>query len=413
MRFSWTFALVCAYASWAQVQKFPLVDVQVSGNQTLPAAGIIATAGLRLGQAAAVTDFDSGAKRLFETGMFSSVNYRYDPKTVNNTAGYALTWQVRESAANDNVRLDFPGIEEQELWKEMKNANALVDLRMPANAAAVEYYRRTIQEALRKRGREEEIITKNEADLATGASWTVFRPANLPRISGVRFEGNTSISSNSLQGVLTQASFLGQEYSEHDVRHLLEVNLKPMFEELGHLTVKFPKVALDSGTVMVAIEEGRVWTLGKVEIAGDSIPVEEMQKTANFAQGKLANWKEFLIAISRARTVLSRDGYLAAKATPVSSYQGDTGIVNVTVRVEKGRQFLFGALELNGLSPADRQTAQSLWTLASGSPMNGPYVEDYLRTLLRSLNGSYKKGINTEMRPRPGTNTIDVAFTFR
>ena len=236
MRLCWISGLVIACLGLVQAQqKFPLVDIQVVGTQRFPSSGVISASGLRLGETAAVEDFDSATQRLSETGLFSSVNYRYDPKTINQIAGYALTWQIQEASATDNVRLDFPEVDEEQLWQELRSANALVNRRMPANASAVEYYRRAIQEALRKRNRNEQIETKNEADLAARTSGVVFRQANLPKIEGVRFDGNTSISSNSLLSALSKIAFIGEEYSEHDVRQLLDLNIKPLYEEIGRL----------------------------------------------------------------------------------------------------------------------------------------------------------------------------------
>jgi hypothetical protein len=108
------------------------------------------------------------------------VDSRYDAKTVNRTAGYALTWKVEEAPASASVRLDFPGIDEQELWKDLRSANALLDRRVPSNAYVVEYYRRNIEAVLRKRNRNEKVVSKNEADLVTGQFSVVFRSASFP-----------------------------------------------------------------------------------------------------------------------------------------------------------------------------------------------------------------------------------------
>ena len=164
----------------AQAQQFRLVDIKVSGNKKFTAAAVISACGLRVGQSFAAKDVEAATHRLAETGLFSSVDSRYDAKTVNRTAGYALTWKVEEAPASASVRLDFPGIDEQELWKELRSTNALMDSRIPSNAYVVEYYRRNIEAALRKRKRNEQVVSKNEADLVTGQFSVVFRPANLP-----------------------------------------------------------------------------------------------------------------------------------------------------------------------------------------------------------------------------------------
>jgi len=180
MRLRWALALLPLCLGPAQAQQYRLVDIRVSGNQKFPAAAVISASGLRAGQLVTVKNVESATHRLAETGLFSLVDYRYDPKTVNRVAGYVLTWKVEEAPVSASVRLDFPGIDEQQLWRELKTVNALMDPQIPTNAYVTEYYRRNIQAALRKRSRNEQVVSKNEADLGTGRFVVVFRPASLP-----------------------------------------------------------------------------------------------------------------------------------------------------------------------------------------------------------------------------------------
>jgi outer membrane protein assembly factor BamA len=166
----------------AQAQQFRLADIKVSGNQKFTAAAVISACGLRVGQSVVVKDVEAATHRLADTGLFATVDYRYDPKndakTVNRIAGYVLTWKVEEAPTSATVRLDFPGIDEQQLWHDLKIANALLDARIPSNALVVEYYRRNIEQVLRKRNRNEQVVAKNEANLETGQFSVVFRPAD-------------------------------------------------------------------------------------------------------------------------------------------------------------------------------------------------------------------------------------------
>ena len=395
-----------------QAQEFSLVDIQVSGNQRFSGAAVIAATGLRLGRSVAAKDVESAAKRLSETGLFAEVSYRYDPKTVNRIAGYAVTWQVQEAPVTVSVRLDFPGIDDRQLWKQLASTNALLDPSIPSNAFVVEYYRRSIEEALRKQNPDERVVFKNEVDLVSRRFSVVFRPANLPKIASVRFEGNTSIGGSSLQGALGGTSFIGAEYSEFDVRKLLGLNVKPLYEKIGRLTVTFPQVGLAGQTVIVRIEEGPVWSLGRVDLTPDSLPAAQMRNDAKFQEGKPANWAEFLEAVERAKAVLLRNGYLAVKAAPVPSFHDDTRVVDVTIAVDRGRQFLFGALELSGLSLADQQVARDTWKLTSGAPLDKPYVDEYVRELVPALSDR-PRSVSLQLRPREGSDTIDVLVKFQ
>ena len=71
--------------------------------------------------------------------MFAEVDYRYDQKTVNRISGYVVTWLVEEAPIRASVRLEFPGIDEEDLWRDLTGANGLVSRQIPANALVVSF----------------------------------------------------------------------------------------------------------------------------------------------------------------------------------------------------------------------------------------------------------------------------------
>jgi outer membrane protein assembly factor BamA len=171
----WCLGLAAATAGYSQT--FSIVDMQVKGNQRFSAASVVAGTGLKRGGRVASKDVEAAAQRLAETGMFAEVEYRYDRKTVNRISGYVVTWLVQEAPISAVVRLEFPGIDEEELWRELTGANGLVSREIPANALVVGFLQRNLEAALRKRGRTEPITYRNQADNLTSGSYiVVFRP---------------------------------------------------------------------------------------------------------------------------------------------------------------------------------------------------------------------------------------------
>jgi outer membrane protein assembly factor BamA len=110
--------------------------------------------------------------------------------------------------------------------------------------------------------------------------------------------------------------------------------------------------------------------------------------------------------------VLTHTGYLGVKSSPVRSLQQESHIVNLEIKVSKGRQFLFGSLQLSGLTSADQESAAKLWRLTEGAPMDGPYVDDYLRGVFKALKGP-TKSVSTKLSPRANTNVVDVIIAFK
>src|ERR1035441_1788105 len=364
------------------------------GKEGRAAAAVIAASGLRKGQTATRAELDAAAQKLADTGFFTSVSYRYDPKAVGGVTGYALTFQVSEQPALAPVELDIPGQDAEHLWQQLKTADGFMDRQMPNNDRASAYYKRAIEAVLRKSNHPEEIVMKNEADLQTHKMAIVCRPAHLRKIAAIRFEGNAAIAEGGLQAAMAKVA-IGQDYSERDFRRMLELNVRPLYEELGRLTVAFPRVNMNAAgdaavVVTAAIDEGPAWRLGKVALTGDALPLADMHEAARFAYGDPANWKQFMTTVDKMEQVLRRDGYITTSSQPVRSFHDPTQIVDVTVQVKKGPQFRFGELQIEGLDPGTQQRLAGLWKLPKGAPMNQPYVDEFVRSALPIFGGKFR-----------------------
>lgn len=406
-------ALVLAPAALAQR---PVVDIQVAGNQRLAAAAVIAASGLRVGQTAARAEFDAAARKLFDTGFFAGVSYRFDPTTAGGVGGYAVTLQVSEEPARMPVELDIPGQDAELLWRQLQSSAGFIDRRMPDNDRASAYYKQAIEALLLKSNRPEEIVLKTEADLRTGQMTVICRPSRLPRIAAIRFEGNAAIADGTLQAAMAKVA-MGRDYTERDFRRMLELNVRPLYEDLGRLTVAFPRVTMTgagdaAATVSAAIDEGPVWRLGKVVFTGGDLPLADLHEAARFAYGAPANWSRFMASVRNLEQVLRRDGYIMVSSKPVRSFQDAAQAVDVNVEIAKGRQFLFGELQIEGLDQGTRERLATLWKLPAGAPMNQPYVNEFVRSAMPLLRGRFRT-FGSELHVRPGANVVDVTLKFR
>ena len=405
--------LLAGFALTAGAQT-PIVELRVEGNARLSSDSVIAASGLKIGAAVTRQDLDAAAQKLFGTGFFRSVNYRYQPKPGDRGTGYVVTLQVTEEKAERPVMLDIPGRDDAELWAALRRADSFIDVVMPDNEQSAAYYQRVLETALNQSGSPTPITMKTEAELGTGKMVAIFRPANLPSVKDIRFEGNQQIRGPALDAAVDNL-VVGNEYSERELRRILDLNIKPLYEEKGLLTVTFPTVKV-SGTgavsVIVTVDEGRVWTLGKVEIAGDRLPLEEMRNAAKFPEGKPANWKLVKTEIAAMENVLKRDGYLAVSSNPERIYRKDDGVVDVTLRVNKGKQFHFGSLQLSGLDAAGERQARTMWKMREGEPLDAPSIDDFLRAVFKGpAQGMHS--VQQQMNLRSGTDVIDVVIGFK
>jgi len=310
------------------------------------------------------------------------------------------------------VEFDFSELQPAALWQELKRADPLITENMPDNALAGAYYQRAIEAALRKLNRPDKVVMKNEADLPTKRMIALFRSADLPKIASVQFEGAQGVSVSVLKNIA-----VGEEYSERDFRRLLDLNVRPLYEERGFLTVAFPRVSAAplpnrSVAVTVVIEPGPRWILGKVSMKGDGLPEDQMWKSAKFPAGKPANWAQILESTQSMLRVLRDDGYIRAAAKPVRTFHDANHVVDVTMEITRGPQFVFGSLAVEGLDAVDQERAMKLWKLPAGAVMKNSYIDEYLQDTFKRLNAR-PRSANREFRARPGTNIIDLTLQFK
>ncbi|QOY90736.1 POTRA domain-containing protein [Paludibaculum fermentans] len=394
----------------------PILELHTEGTTRLPSDAVIAASRLKLGWMATRTELDNAAEVLFATGLFQSVNYQFQPKSINGTTGYVVTFLLKEDPAEGLAILDLYGLESARLWETVRSANLLIDKAMPQNEQALAYYRQAIEAALARLGRKDAVSAKNEVDPATGRMATVFQSAHRPLISSIRFEGSRKISAGSLSKALDPV-LVGRNYSEREVRHLIDLNGKPRYEEMGYLKFAVHSVGIENSgeqavNVSVLVDEGAQWRLGMAEIQGADLPLAALRKAADFPVGQIANWKRIAAGINEMERVLQRDGYLAVHAVAQRHYRAEAGQVDLVIQVDRGKQFHFGSLQLHGLSLQAEKQARSIWKLKEGDPMNTDYLAEFLAAA-KEGPARQAHSLTRELKARHGSEVIDVAITFK
>ncbi|MDP9054341.1 MAG: hypothetical protein M3N93_08595 [Acidobacteriota bacterium] len=69
-------------------------------------------------------------------------------------------------------------------------------------------------------------------------------------------------------------------------------------------------------------------------------------------------------------------------------------------------------IDVTGLGEAERGKTLELWNLQAGQPMDEPYVDEYLKAVLKAVHPS-KKSVSSGMKIRPGTDQIEVMVAFK
>jgi outer membrane protein insertion porin family len=396
-------------------QTFPLEAVSIEADTNFPQAFVLKWSGLKIGQSADNAIFAEACSKLQATGLFRTAAYRYTPGSKN---GYVLVLHLEADANLTDAEIDIPNVSDSDvLWTWLHANYPLKGHQVPENDAALSFYSRAIEEYLAANGKRDEVTTRLGGELGPGGKVTVlFQPKNLPKISSIKFEGTRDISAGDLEKRLA-SMIIDATYTPLQFRHLLEQNVRPLYEERGFLKVAFAvhseNVTEGNVSVTTTVSEGKTYQLAKVSLEGDDIPVEELLKSGNFKIGKLANWTEVLASIGAAEAPLKRDGYIRLAARTERVLHDDLGSVDVVVHMRNGTQFVFGAFRVSGLAPDLEARALGLWNLKKGQPLNLEYSTAYLKAVSVLPEFSKIRTFSTELKINPESNVADVEISFR
>jgi outer membrane protein insertion porin family len=389
-------------------ERWPVATVAVEGNREYSAEAVIAAAGLKRGESAGRAEFDAACNRLMATGLFSTCQYAWVP------AGQAVgvTFRIAELEPRQTIRVDLPAATEDEFWAWAKTNEPLLRRKLPDSAEAMEFFTRAANRFLAARGGEQ-VTSRIETDLATRQTVIAFRAANAPKISAVRFSGNTSVPSDVLVKAMTRPA-VGYDYTEFEYRRMLDLNVRPLYEEQGRLAVRFVKLDAaregNSVTVTTAIDEGPVYKLRNAAVEVDGKPVQ----AGKFPVGATANWKLIERGVDELLTGLRNEGYLAAAAKTSRTLQEPERTADVNVSITRGPQFTFGKLTIQGLSPVVAERVRKLWSIAEGAPLSERAPVDFIDRVFKSgLLGSEIQRVVPRTEVRPGTTVADVVVEFR
>jgi outer membrane protein assembly factor BamA len=134
----------------------------------------------------------------------------------------------------------------------------------------------------------------------------------------------------------------------------------------------------------------------------------------SFPVGGVANWKQVEKGVDDLLAGLRNEGHLAAGAKTSRKLSETDRTAELTVNIERGPQFTFGRLTIQGLSPAVADRIRKFWTLAEGAPMSERAPVDFIDRVFKSgYLGSEIQRVSPRTEVRPGTTIADVTVEFK
>jgi hypothetical protein len=389
---------------------FPLESLTVEGS-AIPQPVVMEIAELHLNAPVDKAAIDLACRKLQHSGLFAAISYRYAPGPKK---GYAVSLKLEDPNPLAPASIDVPGVDESETWQWLVSKYRRFDHLVPQGEDAQHYLGAEIERHLGARTRGQHLTVRVEVNLNNGKMIQSFQPETLPKVKAVSFAGNESVPSKELSAVLDPL-VADADYTDRKFVSILELNLRPVYEQRGYYRVKFtpgaPQWTDAVVSLNVAIAEGAPYQLGRTELLGDALPEAAMIKAAKFPNGKLADWKQIQEGIWEMEKVVKRTGYFQAAALPVRSYDDASHILDLTFRVNKGPLFHFGELTITGLTPDLAARGKQLWKPKTGDPYDYAYTGEFLQDFSRTLDFRKYK-FDEKVKKGQGDHVMDIELIF-
>ncbi len=393
-------------------QSFAIETIGVEGVRNYTAAQVIAASGLKVGDTGDKAKFDAARDKLVASGAFASAGYRYAPGPSGR--GFALTFEVVEVEQVYPFRFDDLSASDEKLREAMRKSDPLFGNKLPGTYQVIDRYAKTIETVL---GGKEKIVGRLISEVP-GEMVIVFRPDGAPvTIAEVDFKGNNVITTTLLRNTIAGVA-IGVPYSEPRFRQLLETSIRPLYDSRGRIRVAFGKIAVTKSkevkglVLLVELTEGESYSLGKVHVSGAG-PEDELLQTADFKTGDIVNFDEIGKGVDRIKRYLQKTGYMKVAASTERKIDDAKKLVDVTVKVEPGPQYVFRKLIIEGLDINSEPAIRKLWAVKMGKPFNGDYPNFFLTRLREDgiLDNLGKTSSRIEVDEK--YHEVDVTLTFK
>ena len=414
--------LLLTTAVFAQsVQKISTIEIE--GVQTLTRETVIATSGLKLGDAFSVEATDAAAERLVSSGLFKKVGY----STRSVGADVTITFKLEELKGQWS-----PVVFDNFVWFSDEELTAAITREVPSfNGSAPdagdtnEAIKKALQNLLAERklpGQVEYNLTEHEH---------LYRVEGVPmKLCTLHFPGAQNVSEQKL--IQTTRSSMDQEYSRQSAKTFPTYGLYPIYRELGYLRATFgaPVAKPDKDgncegvDLTIPVTEGALYSWAKAEWSGNQVlSAQELDDALGMKQGKAANGKKFDKGLTEVKKAFGKHGHIQARMNPTPEFDDTASKVTFKIAVDEGPQYHMGTVEFKGFTAGDAATLGKRWALKSGEVYDQSYLSRFFRDEAREITtriandresqNKSKPNIDTEERPNRQTLIVNLVIELK
>ena len=371
--------LAVQLAGVTQAHAAVISRIDVRGNQRVDSETIRNYIGIQPGKNFGQGDIDEAVKRLFATGLFSTVNV--------NQVGGALVVQVSEYAIVNQVLFDGN--------KKIKDAQLRTTVQMqPRGAfsnAAMEADVEAIKAAYSRIGRDDAAVTASVNQLDGNRVNVVFHinEGGRTKIRSISFVGNSAYSDGRLRDVISTKksnflSFLTRNDIYDDQRlRADEEALRRFYYNRGYadFQVVSAQANLDSSTneynIVITVDEGDRYTFGDISIDStipeiDPNTLKTFLETKSGAHYSAEDVENSIIAMTEQ---LAGKGYAFAQVTPRGDRNFSNHTISVLYTIDQGPRAYIQRIEIRGNTRTRDYVIRREFDLSEGDAFNQVLIQ--------------------------------------
>lgn len=393
---------------------FPLRAIVFEGNRHFSSEALTELTRLEIGAPVRKSDFNSALRRLNESGVFESLEYKYGPLD----GGYRVTFVVEEVAELFPVRFDGFDAPDDEIQQVLSENIPLFGEYAPATGPMIATIGNTLQNWWRQRGNENKV----EGRLAVAGDdrfEMIFSPQReTQNIAFVRFNNAGDLASLELQRKFNQVA-MGEAYSETRLQELLHHNVRPFYAEIGYMNVKFcpceaaPDPDTEGLLVEVHIEQGEIYKVGEAAWP-QPLPVapENLSKVNGILPGGTVNMTAAYDTMAAIAESMKRQGFMQAQATFETDVDHQAKLVHFDIEIMTGARYTFSRLVIRGLDILSEPALRKRWGMQVDDPFDIRYPAYFLERIKAAAMFENLKGTNWTIDIDEIRKTVDVVLVF-
>jgi len=406
--------LIClslAFTAWA-AQEFLLNDIMVEGNKRVQTADILNAMKIKPGQTVTPDDIDAAMADVYKMERFSDISAE-----ISETSGATvLTFKVKERPLVRNIR--FEGNDELKTDK----LREVVTIKVPdiydpfAVAKSVDM----VKAEYVKEGYYAAVVTADSHVNENNETLVTFRikEGDIVRIKEIRFDGNTVIDDSDLRKAMdTQEKWIFSwmtgrgNYNEPMLMQDLD-RIADLYFNQGYVRVKVrnPVISLvDDGKyilLLIHIDEGPQFKLGKVDVQGDLIGGKEsLLASLALAPGDVFSREKLRNGVGVVTDLYADQGYAYANVSPLTRAYDETRTIDLMLDIEKGALMSVERIDITGNTKTRDKVIRREMKLMEGDLFNATNLK---RSKARINNLGYFEAVDISTNAGTKKNLMNV-----